>query len=228
MRYSRSKYILMLLGVAMLVFDVRIPSIFYPQFVEFRTEAPLTVSMVINHVIGNRMMIDIASDLVGFVAIVIASLRFLKDLKEGEQTTKAVDITQARLISRQKSGYMKTVFWSITGAVFYLAEKLMPFFLNGRSRFSGEYFLFYAVLALKTAVLVLVIRTVCLSLENLKTHMYVNTTAILMLIGAGCLVISRMSFFYEVMFGYYIYYVLCVGLIAFGAIRILDTIAGEE
>ena len=68
------KYYLLFVALVLLVLDIRIPMFAYPIFEEFRTEAPKTVDMVINHVLGHKVPLDMISDAIGYVLLAAASI----------------------------------------------------------------------------------------------------------------------------------------------------------
>ena len=69
----KKKYYVLYLGVIFLMLDIMIKVFPFPAFEEFFTLAPETVDMVINHVVGDRMRLDVASDFIGLILIFLGS-----------------------------------------------------------------------------------------------------------------------------------------------------------
>ena len=65
-------YFILFLAVLLLAVDIRLPLMPYPAFEPFVTEAPQTVDLVINHVIGHQLMLDLFSDLLGYLLLAVS------------------------------------------------------------------------------------------------------------------------------------------------------------
>ena len=63
---------MMFISVILLVIDIRIPIKVYPDFESFVTEAPKTVDLVINHVIGDYLQLDLLPDALGYVLLAVS------------------------------------------------------------------------------------------------------------------------------------------------------------
>lgn len=237
MKKLSAKYIFMIIGFLFLIIDIRIGTIAFPAFEEFRAEAPETVEMVIGHVVTDHMLVDVVSDIAAFVLIAVAGGMIAKAGGKFFQDGLTPDKDSRRLPKAGRKGAedserlpkagrkgVKLCVVSMIGIVSYLAVNLMPFVLNGRERYSAGYLLFFVFLAFKTAVLVMTAKTLTEPLENLQTHIYVNTTTIFLLIAVGCFVVSRVVFFYDLMPGYWIYFGLSIVFMLLGLIRVVKVL----
>ena len=69
---TKGQLIWSFIGLILVFVNIRIPTgIKYPVFVPFETEAPKTVSMVIDRLIGNDFCIDLFSDIIGLIILII-------------------------------------------------------------------------------------------------------------------------------------------------------------
>lgn len=241
----------MIIGFLFLIIDIRIGTIAFPAFEEFRAEAPETVEMVIGHVVTDHMLVDVVSDIAAFVLIAVAggmiakaggkisqdgltpdqdSRRLPKAGRKGAEDSEMLSkagrkgAEDSEMLPKAGRKGVKLCVVSMIGIVSYLAVNLMPFVLNGRERYSAGYLLFFVFLAFKTAVLVMTAKTLTEPLENLQTHIYVNTTTIFLLIAVGCFVVSRVVFFYDLMPGYWIYFGLSIVFMLLGLIRVVKVL----
>ena len=75
MNKKLAPYIILFLAVLLLAVDIRLPARDYPAFESFPTEAPETVDLVINHVIGHHLMLDLLPDVLGYVLLPVSNLK---------------------------------------------------------------------------------------------------------------------------------------------------------
>jgi len=195
------KYILWFTGLFLLLADVRIGVVPYPAFREFRTEAPNTVDMVIRHVIGDTMVIDVLSDAVGYILMFIAMILFIKHVKENNNIApiKAGKLLRSMKLARN---------WAVAGLFVYVVERIMPFIYSGNIRFRLGYGLYFLLLVAEVAVFLHGSLSVCKLLDNLSNHTYNNLSTIFMMISVGSFVVARVLYFYELTIVFIIYYVL--------------------
>lgn len=207
------KFVLWFAGLFLLLVDVRIGTIPYPKFLEFRTEAPNTVDMVIQHVIGNTMMVDVLSDAVGFALMAAAMFMFVAHVSTDNNIApiKAGKLLRSMKLARN---------WAIAGFFVYIVEKIMPFFYNGNYRFRLGYALYFLLLVAEVLVFSNGSLAVCKFLDNLSNHTYNNLSTIFMMISIGTFVVARVLYFYELMIVFVIYYVLAIGFFLVASYRL--------
>lgn len=195
------KYVLGFIGLFLLLVDVRIGVMAYPAFEAFRTEAPNTVDMVIRHVIGDTMVVDIFSDAIGYILMAISMAMFVHSVANDNNIAP----TKAEKVLKSLAGARD---WAIGGFFIYVAERIMPFFMNGNYRFRLGYALYFLLLVAEVAVYILGGLGVCKLLDNLANHTYNNLSTIFMMISIGTFIVARVLFFYELTIVFIIYYVL--------------------
>ena len=169
------KYYLLFAALVLLVLDVRIPAIAYPAYEAFRTEAPVTVSLVIEHVVGHRMRIDLFSDLLGYLLLLVA----------------------AAWLSMGDRRFRKCFLWGAVSTAMYVYWQMMPFYLNSGLRFRAGYMLYFVTAVLKIVTIFLAMYTVSGQLENTSNHSYNNVTVILMMVCAACAVVAALMWFFD-------------------------------
>lgn len=189
------KYIIVLIGFMFLFLDIRFATIAFPQFEPFRTEAPDTVDLIIRHVIGDSMQIDIMSDAIGFILVIVGAIMVIKAGKNS-------------ILEKAFEHFKKLIPWGLVGLVLYLTEKLAPFALNGNLRFRCGYFLYFLCLAAKAVSMGHAMFGVGEALESTENHVRNNLSIILIMICLGCFVVSRVAYFYELTISAWIYYVV--------------------
>lgn len=186
------------IGMLFLLLDTKLGGlIFYPTYEPFATPAPDTVDMIIGHLIGDSVKIDIFSDIIGCLLILIpVSMIVGKNLKK-----------------RRK--FLTLVFGSLT-LILYIGYQLMPFVLNGEPRYQAGYF-WYIILSLFKAVTFIHAGLICCELqESTQSHMQNNLAAIFIILSAFAGFVRAMSYFYELTGGYGVYYAVQIffGLLA--------------
>lgn len=169
------KYVILILAVLLLVLDVRVPVAAYPAFEEFRTEAPETVNLIINHVVGSHLRIDLLSDALGYILLAIMAIKMIgKNIR-----------------------FRKTLLWSALSLGMYIYQNMMPFMLNGNERFRIGYLIYFVAVFLKTAAIFSAVYPVCTKLESVENHRYNNITIVVLLISVGTGFISEALYFFD-------------------------------
>lgn len=170
-------YGIVFLAVILLVIDIPIPTMAYPAFEPFHTEAPKTVDLLINHVMGHHLRLDLFSDVLGYLLLAAACVMLGSDNKS----------------------FFRLLPWIAAGMGFYLCFHLMPFLLNGRPRYRAGYLLYFVAGALQVLVLLRAMLHVCDGLETTENHGYNNLSIILMLISCFAGAISMTGWFYSLL-----------------------------
>lgn len=184
------KYYVLFAAVLLLVLDVRIPAAAYPAFEPFETEAPRTVDMVINHVIGSNVKIDILSDVLGY--LLLAGVAVLQ-------------------ISRNPK-FRKVLIFTAFGLGSYIYSNCMPFLLNGHARFRMGYLVYFIAAVLKEVTVFYAMYALCGQLETLENHSYNNVTVIVAMICMGAGIVAAILYFYDLTLLSVIYYVIQIVL----------------
>ena len=180
------KYTILLVAILLLILDIRIPTVAYPAFEAFKTEAPETVDLIIRHVVGSSLRIDLLSDAAGYFLIAVYALKMLGGNER----------------------YKNLMFWSAVGLGIYIFQSIMPFWLNGNERFRIGYLLYFVSVFLEAAVILKAVYSVCMKLESVEYHGYINLTIIILLISVGTGFISEALYFYELLVLSVIYLIL--------------------
>ncbi len=177
------KYYMLFAALVLLILDVPVSTILYPAFEEFRTEAPVTVSLVIDHVVGHRLRMDLFSDLLGYLLLLVS----------------------AAWLSMEDRRFRKCFTWGAVSMAVFVYWQIMPFYLNGGLRFRAGYLLYFVVAALKILTVFLAMYTVSGRLENTSNHSYNNVTVILMMVCAAAAVVSALIWFFDLTVISYVY-----------------------
>lgn len=184
------KYYLLFVALVLLVLDIRIPTFAYPVFEEFRTEAPKTVDMVINHVLGHKVPLDIISDAIGYILLAAASL----------------------MIGIKNKKFRKVFVWTAIalGTNFY--RYYMPFLLNGDERFRVGYIIYFVAAACEAIVTFYAMYALCGQLETLENHSYNNVTVIIAMICIATGMVAAIMNFFDLMILSVVYYLVQIVL----------------
>lgn len=179
-------YILMFAAILLLAVDIRIPVKAYPAFEPFLTEAPETVDLVVNHVIGHNLMLDLFSDILGYVLLAASCI----------------------MLEPANKHFFRQIPWIAVSLGFYLCQQLMPFSLNGGMRFRAGYLLYFISGILQVLLLMWSMLHVCDGLETTENHSFNNLSAIFMIISCFAGVVAVLVWFYNLRWIALIYFVI--------------------
>lgn len=168
-------YILLFAAVVLLAVDIRIPVKEYPAFEAFATEAPQTVDLVINHVIGHWLQLDLFSDALGYLLLAAACV----------------------MLGTENRHFIRQLPWIAVSLGFYLCQQLMPFSLNGGMRFRAGYLLYFVSGVLQVLILLRAMFHVCDGLETTENHSFNNLSVIFMIISCFAGMVSVLIWFFD-------------------------------
>lgn len=187
------------IGILITLIDIPIKtSIAYPDFIPFATEAPNTVDMVINHVIGPVFTLDLLPDLIGYILIFISIAG----------------------LGPAKKYFYKQIPLLTAAMGLYAANTFLPFYLNGNERFRIGYLFYFLACIFK--IIALFEYTFCYAKmgECRANHTYNTTTVILMMVSFLAGIIHYVLAFYQLTISSYIYYFVQLALLIYIAYRI--------
>lgn len=179
-------YYILFLAVILLVLDIRIPAVSYPVFEPFITEAPETVNLVITHVIGRQLKLDLCSDVLGYLLMAAACI----------------------MLGRENRHFIRILPWTAVSLGFYLCQQLMPFSLNGGVRFRAGYLLYFVSGILQVLLLLRSMFHVCDKLETTENHSFNNLSLIFMIISCFAGMVSVLIWFFDLVWISLVYLVI--------------------
>lgn len=186
MNKKLTPYIILFLAVLLLTVDIRVPARDYPAFESFPTEAPETMDLVINHVIGHHLMLDLLPDMLGYLLLAVSCF----------------------MLGPENRHFFKQLPWVAVSLGFYLYQQLMPFTLNGDARFRVGYLLYFISGILQVLILMRAMIHVCDGLNTTENHSYNNLSIIFMLISSFAGVVSVLVWFYDLGWLSLIYFIV--------------------
>lgn len=179
-------YILMFAAVLLLAVDIRIPVKAYPAFEPFVTEAPQTVDLVVNHVIGHYLMFDLLPDVLGYLLLAVSCV----------------------MLGPGNKHFFRQLSWIAVGLGFYLCQQLMPFSLNGGMRFRAGYLLYFISGVLQVLILMRAMLHVCDSLDTTENHSFNNLSIIFMIISCFAGMVAVLIWFFDLVWIALVYFVI--------------------
>lgn len=174
-------------GILIAVIDIPLKTtVAYPAFIPFATEAPNTVDMVINQVIGPVFTLDLMPDALAYLLIFISIIG----------------------LGKVKKYFYRQIPLLLLSMILSAADTLLPFFLNGNLRFRLAYLFYFLACLAKTAALFEY--SFCFAkMEECRANHRDNTVTII------CLMISFFTgfihdvlAFYQLTVSSYIYYAI--------------------
>ncbi len=186
MNKKLTPYFLLFLAVLLLAVDIRVPVRDYPAFEAFPTEAPETVDLVVNHVIGHHLMLDLLPDVLGYLLLAAACV----------------------MLGPGNRHFFKLLPWTAVSLGFYLCLHLMPYSLNGDARFRAGYLLYFVSGVLQVLVLMRAMLHVCDRLNTTENHSFNNLSIIFMIISCFAGAVSMLVWFYDLGWVSLIYFIV--------------------
>lgn len=179
-------YILMFAAVLLLAVDIRIPVKAYPTFEPFVTEAPQTVDLVVNHVIGHHLMFDLLPDVLGYFLLAVSCV----------------------MLGPGNKHFFRQLSWIAVRLGFYLCQQLMPFSLNGGMRFRAGYLLYFISGVLQVLILMRAMLHVCDSLDTTENHSFNNLSIIFMIISCFAGMVAVLIWFFDLVWIALVYFII--------------------
>lgn len=186
-------------GILIAVLDIPLKtSIAYPTFLPFATEAPNTVDMVINQVIGPVFTLDLMPDVLAYILILIS-------------------ITG---LGKMKRYFYRQIPLIIISMGISAADRMLPFYLNGNLRFRLGY-LFYFLACLAKVVALFEYSFCYTRMEECRANHRDNTvTVILLMISFFTGFIHDVLAFYQLTISSYIYYAIQISTLCYTLYRL--------
>lgn len=198
-----NRLILSFIGVLIIVLNFPITTgIAYPTFLPFPTEAPDTVTMVIDEVIGHQFTIDIFPDLAGYLLLMTLCILLAKDTK-GKNISFVIP-------------FAVLCFALVT----HTLNLALPFYFNGNYRFRLGYLCYFIAITLKNVSLYSFLKKYIVLGENMANHSYNNITRILLMTGCLCGAVRDILFFYQLTISSLLYYGAQIILLCYSFYRL--------
>lgn len=174
-------------GVMIAALDIPFKtSIAYPAFIPFATEAPETVDMVINQVIGPVFTLDLMPDMPAYFLILLSIIG----------------------LGRVNRYFYRQIPLIILSMILSAADALLPFYFNGNLRFRLGYLFYFLACLAKTAALFEY--SFCFTrMEECRANHRDNTvTVICLMISFFTGFIHDVLAFYQLTVSSYVYYAI--------------------
>lgn len=186
-------------GILIAVLDIPFKtSIAYPAFIPFATEAPNTVDMVINQVIGPVFTLDLMPDILAYILILISIIS----------------------LGKVKGYFYRQIPLIVLSMGISTANMILPFYLNGNLRFRLGY-LFYFLACLAKVVALFEYSFCYTRMEECRANHRDNTvTVILLMISFFTGFIHDVLAFYQLTISSYIYYAVHLSTLCYTLYRL--------
>lgn len=191
-------------GIAFLILYIPIATpIHYPDFIPFETEAPNTVHMVIEELLGPVYQFDLFWDFPVYLVLSVLCLRLHIGLQ------KTLDKN-----NRKRNCFIRPLVFLLITFGLYLTYDMIPFYLNGNLRFRFTYLVFFLYkIAESVAIFEMLFCYVSLG-ECMTNHSYNTVTLIILMIAAFAGFIQEVLSFYQLTISSYVYYAVQTALFA--------------
>ncbi len=208
---TKKQLIWSFIGLILVFVNIPIPTgIKYPMFIPFETEAPKTVSMVINKLVGNDFCIDIFSDIAGLIILIALCCIYRKQMTIHEKGKRTV--------------WMQNVPFIVLALIFDVVYKILPFYLNGNLRFRICYVMYFVMTLTKIFALFFYTRCFLDLKETYATHSATSLSWIFLAVSYFCGAIRYIMHFFDIPIIVYIYLAAQIILLCVVFYRISRTV----
>lgn len=186
-------------GILIAVLNIPLKtSIAYPAFIPFSTEAPNTVDMVINQVIGPVLTLDLLPDMLAYILILISIIG----------------------LGKVKGYFYRQIPLIILSMGISATNLMLPFYLNSNLRFRFGY-LFYFLACLAKVVALFEYSFCFTKMEECRANHRDNTvTVIILMISFFTGFIHDVLAFYQLTVSSYIYYAVQLSTLCYTLYRL--------
>lgn len=186
-------------GILIAVLDIPLKtSVAYPAFIPFATEAPNTVEMVIDQVIGPVFTLDLMPDILAYLLILISISG----------------------LGRAKKYFYRQIPLILLSVILSAANTMLPFYLNGNLRFRLGY-LFYFLSCLAKTVALFEYSFCFTKMEECRANHRDNTvTVICLMISFFACFIHDVLAFYQLTVSSYLYYAVQLSTLCYALYRL--------
>ncbi len=199
--FSNKELLFSFFGLLLLALRIPVSTpIQYPTFQPFPTEAPDTVSMVIDAVIGHSLEADLFPDLIGYLLLLVLCLLFIRKTNSGH--------------------FYTPLFFLMTALCFSVLNTLLPFLTNGNYRFRLGYLCYFLVVIFKNIAMYQFLKCFTKLSECTSNHAINNITHILFMVAALCGAVREILFFYQLILSSLLYYGVQIILLCYGLYRL--------
>jgi len=145
----------LILGVLLLCVDVRYRTgSAYPDYELQNNYGPETQRMIIEDVVGTRLIIDLASEALGYLCLFLSLLvvrSYARPEESYMQKKRKLFTGFGWNIPRAKTKYILIPF---AGLILYIAARTLPYVTNGVARYGSEYFINLGLVFVEAAAIV--------------------------------------------------------------------------
>jgi len=146
--------ILLILGALLLCIDVRVKTdVQYPDYEFAENYGDVTQRMILEDVVGARLTLDVASEFLGYLFLLISLLivwSYARPEVSKKSELKKLASKFGWLMPRVK---LKYVALPAAGAALYALARLLPFYTNGIQLYGPEYFINFGLAIISGAAL---------------------------------------------------------------------------
>lgn len=153
-RRRRAALVLLIIGILCLCFDIFYRTqITYPDYEFAEHYGPDTQRMIMEDVVGTRLKIDFASELLGYLCLFLSLIIVRSFAKPEIPLKKATRKMMSRFGWLMPRAKLKFILIPFAGAAVYTLAQVLPFFANGINVYGPEYFLHLGLIFTEAASL---------------------------------------------------------------------------
>lgn len=148
----RAALVLLIIGVLCLNIDIRMRTNYaYPDYEFAEHYGAVTQRMIMEDVVGTRLTVDLASELLGYLSLFVSLIIVWTYAKPAVPMKK-----ELKKLASKFGWLMPRVGWRfllipLFGAIDYVTIRILPYFVNGIQLYGPEYFLNFGLAILCAA-----------------------------------------------------------------------------
>lgn len=150
----RAALVLLVLGALLLSIDIRVHTKYaYPDYEFAEHYGAVTQRMILEDVVGTRLTIDYASELLGYLCLAASLIivwTYAKPQVKMKEELKKLAAKFGWIMPRVN---LRFVLIPVFGAIDYVTIRILPYFTNGIQLYGPEYFLNFGLAILCAAAM---------------------------------------------------------------------------
>ena len=170
-RARRAALMLLIIGALLLCIDVRVRTdVQYPDYEFAEHYGALTQRMILEDVVGTRLTLDIASELLGYLCLLVSLVIVWTYAKPEMSKKKELQKLASKFGWLMPRVNIKFVAIPAAGAILYTLARTMPFFTNGIRLYGPEYFINFGLAIVSGASLLFSVLCFLRECDRFQNH----------------------------------------------------------
>ena len=225
----RVALVLLILGALLLSIDIRVRTdVAYPDYEFAEHYGDVTQRMILEDVVGTRLTVDVASELVGYLCLFICLLVVLTYAKPAVPMKKELKKLASKFGWLMPRVNIKYIAVPLFGAILYAAIRLWPFYTNGIQRYGPEFFMNFGLAIVSAAALLFTTLCFLRECDRFQNHKETQLIYLFVFLTVFTGLMKDIAAFYGLNGVKFVYMILNLAFVAAMCITLIHYVHIEE